>query len=92
MGSFGKAITLVTREQGKQLTEIEKLINKVISRDEVEGFVHRPPPRETRGGFVPTAAGAQVAADVSPPAVAAASGPRRPRTLGGHFKSRRRRR
>jgi ATP-dependent RNA helicase DeaD len=92
MGSFGKAITLVTREQGKQLTEIEKLINKVITRDEVEGFVHRPPPREQVRAFVPSPVKAEVAVDVPPTDEAAASGPMRPRTLGGRFKSRRRRR
>ena len=92
MGSFGKAITLVTREQGKQLTEIEKLINKVITRDEVEGFVHRPPPREHFGAFVPAAAVAKVVVASSPTAAPADSVPMRPKTLGGRFKSRRRRR
>jgi len=46
MGSFGKAISLVTREQGELLTEIEKLINREISQDQVEGFVPRPPREE----------------------------------------------
>ena len=35
-GTFGQAISLVTREQGKQLTEIEKLINKEVAQMEVE--------------------------------------------------------
>ena len=46
MGSFGKAITLVTREQGKELTEIERLINKEILQETVEGFKPTPPPAE----------------------------------------------
>ncbi|MBI3724853.1 DEAD/DEAH box helicase, partial [bacterium] len=38
MGKRGHAITFVTRDDGAILTEIEKLINKHIPRDELEGF------------------------------------------------------
>jgi superfamily II DNA/RNA helicase len=38
MGKDGRAITFVTREDGLSLTEIEKLINKHIPREEIEGF------------------------------------------------------
>src|SRR5581483_10568061 len=38
MGRKGRAITFVTREDGPFLTDIEKLINKHIPREEVEGF------------------------------------------------------
>jgi len=47
MGSSGRAITFVTREQGGDLTEIEILINKQISKMDVEGFTPTPPPRES---------------------------------------------
>lgn len=50
MGSSGKAITFVTREQGGELTEIEMLINKEISKVEIPGFTPRPPPREDLTG------------------------------------------
>jgi len=38
MGKRGHAVTFVTREDGPLLTEIEKLINKHIPREELEGF------------------------------------------------------
>lgn len=47
-GCTGRAYTLVTPEQGKQLTEIEKLINKMIEPATVEGFASTPPPRDSR--------------------------------------------
>lgn len=48
MGAFGRAYTFVTKEQGKELTEIEKLINKMIPQETIEGFDCRPPPEEER--------------------------------------------
>ena len=57
MGSFGKAISLVTREQGKLLTEIEKLINLQITEERIEGFEPSPPPRGESGGYAPSPAG-----------------------------------
>jgi ATP-dependent RNA helicase DeaD len=48
MGAFGSAISLVTTEQGKQLTEIEKLTNIQLTKMELEGFNPRPPPNELR--------------------------------------------
>lgn len=44
MGTFGKAITLVGRDEGKQLTEVEMLINKQVDEDHLEGFVPSPAP------------------------------------------------
>ncbi len=38
MGKKGRAITFVTRDDGPCLTDIEKLINKHIPREEVDGF------------------------------------------------------
>ncbi len=100
MGNFGKAIALVTREQGYQLTAIESLINKQIEEQVITGFVARPP----REGFdqAPSAGAAdQVASDddasdqppTAPAAVAASTETTAPpRRLGGKFPSRRRRR
>jgi ATP-dependent RNA helicase DeaD len=42
MGARGVAITLVTREQGKELTNIEKLINREIMPRTVAGFKPSP--------------------------------------------------
>src|SRR5262249_29591194 len=38
MGREGRAITFVTKEDGPCLTAIEKLINKDVPREEIEGF------------------------------------------------------
>ncbi len=46
MGACGHAYTFVTRDQGKELTEVEKLINKVIEPAQLEGFEPSPPPKE----------------------------------------------
>jgi ATP-dependent RNA helicase DeaD len=95
MGSFGKAIMLVTREQGDQLTAIESLINKQITQQQVEGFVARPP-REGYGEELPghAAAYAGVAASAEPEPAAATQTETKapPRRLGGKFPTRRRRR
>lgn len=54
MGASGKAITFVTREEGPQLTLIEKMINKELQKAEIVGFEPSPPPREgTLGGDGP---------------------------------------
>jgi len=39
MGREGVAFTFVTPEQGIELTRIEMLINKLLERDEIEGFI-----------------------------------------------------
>lgn len=38
MGREGVAFTFVNSEQGSELTRIEQLINKLLTRDEIEGF------------------------------------------------------
>lgn len=48
MGARGIAISFVTSEEGKQLTEIEKLINREIPVRQVEGF--RPSAAHDRNG------------------------------------------
>ncbi len=95
MGSFGRAIAFVTREQGKQLTEIELLINKQIPQEQVPGFVPRPPPDESR--FEPAADTPRMSRYAQPVFGAAGDGPAatttvRPKRLGGKFKPSRRRR
>lgn len=47
MGSRGIAITFVTKEEGKEITNVEKLINREVPARVVEGFVPRPPREET---------------------------------------------
>jgi ATP-dependent RNA helicase DeaD len=44
MGAAGKAFTLVSRDQGEELTRIENLINMVIQQATLEGFEARPTP------------------------------------------------
>jgi ATP-dependent RNA helicase DeaD len=85
MGASGKAITFVMPDQGEELTEIEKLINKEISQLVVKDFEPSPPPRgdhaartpapvaESRIGPAETSGDAETASQ--PPA----------RTLGGKF-------
>jgi superfamily II DNA/RNA helicase len=46
MGAAGKAFTLVTPQQGDELTKVETLINMVIPLAQLEGFTPSPPPRD----------------------------------------------
>jgi ATP-dependent RNA helicase DeaD len=46
MGAEGRAIMLVTPEQGEELTKIETLINMLIPVTTVEGFNPSPPPSD----------------------------------------------
>jgi ATP-dependent RNA helicase DeaD len=46
MGARGVAIAFVTTEQGKELTAVEKLINREIPKRIVPSFKPSPPPRE----------------------------------------------
>lgn len=92
MGGSGKAITFVTREEGKEITNIEKLINKMVPERTVEGFTASPPPEAAprpapREPQVPrfqqpVFSGVEAAPAVAPPR----------KTLGSRFKPSRRRR
>jgi superfamily II DNA/RNA helicase len=93
MGARGTAITFVTSEQGKELTQVEKLINREVKRRHVEGFTpgearprmddHRPaPPQRSR---LQTPVYAETSATAAGPAMT-------PRTLGSRFKPKRGRR
>jgi len=94
MGARGVAITFVTREEGKQLTNVEMLINREVPERKVPGFVPRPPredfarPTHSRGR--PGTPPRETVAAGAPTSPAAPSAPRK--TLGGRFKTSRRRR
>lgn len=82
MGARGVAITFVSREEGKELTAVEALINREVRQREVDGFVsHAPreeePPRPASRLEAPVEVGAP-----QPPA----------RTLAAKFPTRRSRR
>ena len=69
MGREGIAFTFVTPEQGIELTRIEMLINKLLERDEIEGFVtvaQAAPPQEGRTLPADVANG-EPAAEAGPP-------------------------
>jgi ATP-dependent RNA helicase DeaD len=85
MGARGVAITLVTREQGEELTRVEKLINREIPPREVPGFAPSAPAREhaTASPF-PAQPAPRSSTAVAPPAPV---GPKPlPKTLGGRFR------
>ena len=89
MGARGKAFTLVTREQGEELTRIENLINMVIPQATLEGFQPSPPPAdwEQRPPGLDRAGGAVALGRSQRPAHPAPQGttvtiPARPLTLG----------
>ena len=60
MGREGVAYTFVTPEEGGELTRIEMLINRLLKRDEIEGF-------STVATAAPTAAAAQSSATDAAP-------------------------
>ncbi len=90
MGERGTAITFVTRDEGKELTNVEMLINREIPARDMSGFkpsppreqVKEPPPPAPPSRYetpvVETAAGAPIKAQ--------------PKTLGSRFRTSRRRR
>ncbi len=86
MGSFGRALSLVCRDQGDLLTAIEQLINKEIPQEQIAGFVPRPPPRDE--DFGP----ARSAPPPPEPAAVAVAPAAAPKKLGAKFKTRRGRR
>jgi ATP-dependent RNA helicase DeaD len=73
MGREGVAFTFVTPEQGIELTRIEMLINKLLERDEIEGFItlaQAAPPQASplqRAGAEPGAAAPPEPAKPAPP-------------------------
>ena len=92
MGASGRAITFVTSEQGKLLTEVEKLINKQVRERKYDGFAPRPPREEEPViSKAPSVSRFSAPAATSPPGVPAPSAPLR-KTLGSKFRPRRGRR
>ncbi len=91
MGARGRAITFITHEQGKQITEIEKLINKLVPEVKYDGFVPRPP-LDRMASAAPTAAKSRFELPVHPDAPAVAPDKVPPKTLGSKFRTRRSRR
>ena len=61
MGATGKAFTLVTKEQGEELTKVENLINMVVPQHTPEGWEPRPVPADWTegkpGDYQPTQSG-----------------------------------
>jgi len=71
-------VTFVTREEGRQLTQIEMLVNTLIEEARYEGFTPSQPREEK---------------PAAPPPEPEPEGPARPpKTLGSKFRTRRRRR
>ena len=96
MGAFGKAITLVTSEEGKELTAVEMLIGLQIKQDDLPpGFKPTPTstPRDEAEKPRPLSR-VQRPASSSPSSSADESLPTKPprKTLGSKFRTRRRRR
>ena len=93
MGARGRAVTFITREQGRELTEIEKLINKELTRIEFDGFTpSKAAEPESQAPVEPTVSRLQrpVFSDLS-----GTEGPPTklpPKTLGSKFRTKRRRR
>jgi ATP-dependent RNA helicase DeaD len=88
MGATGKAITFVSMDEGGQLTEVEKLINKEVQMLTIGDFRPRPAspaPVSVSSPAPSVAAPASAAAVAESPSVPAAT-----RTLGGKFPIRRR--
>ncbi len=90
MGATGFAITFVTREQGKELTNIEMLINQEIPHRKVEGFVPAPPDEEPSEQVEASPLSRLEAPVFSTGGTAPAKLP--PKTLGSRFRTARRRR
>ncbi len=92
MGARGRAITFVTAEEGKEITQIEMLINKQIEEIKYDGFVARPP-REDFAREPERAAPSRSAMPTSSAAGGASPAKVLPKkTLGSKFRTRRGRR
>ncbi len=90
MGARGTAVMLVTRDEGKELTSIEMLINKQIPERTVPGFTPRPPREEVEAATEPTPVSRFQAPVFASEGVSTQKLP--PKTLGSRFKPKRGRR
>ncbi|MCG3177748.1 MAG: DEAD-box ATP-dependent RNA helicase CshA [Phycisphaerae bacterium] len=94
MGAIGVAISFITGQEGKELTEVEKLINLQVEPLVVEGFDSTPPPPEEAARREIDAGqheGAEVVSRLDSPVsndqgMLDKLGPP-PKTLGSHFKT-----
>lgn len=91
MGAKGTAITFVTKEQGKEITNIEKLINQEIRIREIKGFVPRPAP-ERVGRASPGTPWSAPSPGAASSDTSTQTATKKPKTLGGRFRPARRRR
>ncbi|MFH1747294.1 MAG: DEAD/DEAH box helicase [Planctomycetota bacterium] len=95
MGNSGHALTLVTPEQGRELTDIERLINRELNRVDAAGLVQSNvvSARESSAVVEPSAAApVRQRAARCETIVTGAAGNRPRRTLGDRFPRSRRRR
>ena len=92
MGATGRAISFVTSEQGKQITEVEKLINKVVEERRYEGFAPRPRREDLPTPAEQIAPMSRFAAPVSGGQDDQRPAKMPPKTLGSKFRPIRRRR
>ena len=93
MGAPGRAITFVTREQGKELTLVEKLVNQELTPLDLEGFEPSGAPLKAEDPE-PEPSFARFRKPVFSPADGSQDLPAKapPKTLGSKFRPRRRRR
>jgi len=89
MGAKGTAITFVASDEGKELTNVEMLINRQVPERRVDGFVARPPREERPVSAKPPVSSNDTLLSAGD-GKAIKSAPRK--TLGGRFKTSRRRR
>jgi len=90
MGARGVAITFVSREEGKELTNVEMLINRQIPARQVDGFTASPPRERTPEPEAPKPLSRFQAPLSDTGGAPAPTGP--PKNLGGRFRPARRRR
>lgn len=88
MGARGTAITFVTREEGKELTNIEKLINREIPERHVPGFKPSTPKEQ----LAPTMGDGGDSRETVPGRADPGTPVPQPKTLGGRYRPARRRR
>ena len=68
MGREGVAYTFVTPEEGPQLTRIEMLINRLLKRDEIEGFATTLSPAGIDPGMAAGSPNGEAPAEAKPKA------------------------
>lgn len=90
MGQRGVAITFVSTDQGKEITNVEKLINREVPERRVKGFVPRKLDAEPAAASPKPPSSATTSIYAAPQDGTGAKTPAK--TIGGRFPTRRRRR